>query len=143
MDDINVVKFSVEGLGDFEVYKEAPMKAILFQRRQQLAKLVGGMTELIEMECRLRKYQTSADESERKVADALALELMGLDGYIDMKLLIKKAPDKFDLDRLSNDEYGNLFVAFQQARGFFRDADGGKPQTPPTSAESNRQGKDT
>ena len=136
MDNSNVVTFNVEGLGDFEAYKEAPMKAILFQRRQQLAKLVGGMTELIEMECRIQKHQSSADEGDRKIADALALELMGLDGYIDMKLLIKKAPEKFDLDRLSNDEYGKLFVAFQQARGFFRNADGGKSKTTSPSAES-------
>jgi hypothetical protein len=136
MSSDNTVKFQVEGLGEFEAYKEAPQKAILFQRRQQLAKLVGSLPDLIEMECRLVKYQKSAVEDERKIADALAIDLMALEGYIDMKLLICNAPDKFDIDRLSESEYGKLLIAFQNARGFFRPADGGKPSAPTPSAKT-------
>jgi hypothetical protein len=135
MADDNVVKFSVEGLGSFEAYKEPPYKAILFQRRRALAEKLGGMIELIKIENDLRIYKDSTNENERRYADSLALELFALEGYIDLKTLICKTPEKFELDTLSEPDYGKLLLAFQKARGFFRETGGGEGATPSPTTE--------
>ena len=131
MNEKNVVKFSVEGLGDFTAYKEAPATTYLQDKRTELAKLVGGKVELIKMETAIRVYRDSTDVYEREVADATAYELIQANHILQLKGILLRVPKDFNLSALSFIHLDELWMAYEVAIGnFHAPGDQPKPEEP-------------
>ena len=136
MKDQNIIEFEVEGLGKFKAFKEVPAKTFFFDRRNELAKLLGGRVDLVRMESTMRLYANSTDPLEKKIADDLAYEMMRANGFLEIKNLLVQVPKGFNLDSVSGEEFDKLWVALESARGTFRQENARTPEGTPGSVES-------
>jgi hypothetical protein len=128
----NSLQFDVDGVGHFIVYKEAPIKALYFSGRNELAALVGGQGELADMEARIQKGKDSQDEIKQEVALKCASIITEAQTYLDLKALMIEAPKDFNINNPT--QFAKVAEAFNLARDFFRLADGKKtPETIPAS----------
>lgn len=143
MDPRNLIEFDVREIGHFKAYKEAPARTFFLQEREQLARLVGGLTELTKMESTARALKDSPDPIEKEQATALQWELFGARAYLELKNLLVEYPAGVTLESLDSDAMLEVYFALQKARGNFP---GRNQQTSdkvnPTGQAGNASAKD-
>jgi hypothetical protein len=127
----NVVEFEIPEIGSFKAYKEPPVAAFFFDRRTELAKLLGGRTELNKLESTVRLWRNSNDPLEKEIAFSASLEIIRADGILTMRECITDVPKGFSLSTMSSDQFDLLYAALEKARHPFRPGDGA--ETTPTS----------
>jgi hypothetical protein len=120
----NMLEFSVEGIGTFKVLKEPLARTLFFDRRAELAKLLGGRTELVRIESTVQQYAGSTDPLEKRIADGLAFELFRANAFLDLKNSLVESPRGFNIDTLKTEEFDAIWNALEVARGSFRKEDG-------------------
>jgi len=137
----NRVEFTVEGIGKIVAYKEPPATQALFSKRQELGKMVGGITELIKMESLIRAHRDSSNEAERDTALALMTELMRMNAYLNLRDCVLE-PRDFNVDKLTPEEFERVWSAYDQARGIFPEETGGDAEPDsPVAGSTGQPGK--
>ena len=121
--DSNNVEFTVEGIGDFVSYKEIPAKAFFMDRRTELAKVLGGRTELVKMEAMFSMYAKSSDPAEKEIAETILFDINRAEIYLDLKGLIIKAPKGFVIEGLTSNQMIALWEALEASRKPFQTPD--------------------
>ena len=127
----NVVEFEIPGIGSFKAFKEPPVAAFFFDRRTELAKLLGGRTELAKLESIVRLWRNSTDPLEKEMAFSASLEIFRADAILVMRECVVETPKGFSLSAMSSDQFDALYAALEKARHPFRPGDGS--ETPQTS----------
>lgn len=142
--ETNTVTFEVKGLGHFTAYKEEPVEPFWMDRRREIAKILGGRDELIKLERLHGQYAESKDMNDRDLATAAFLEIKRASMFVELKTVLIKTPDNFEVDSLSTEEYDKLWMALEAARGKFRSRDTGKSEADTgTSETGTRKRADT
>lgn len=124
MQNQSVVEFDVPGIGAFKAFKEPPIATFFFDRRTELAKLLGGRTELAKLESIVRLWRNSNDPLEKEMAFAASLEMVRADGILTIRECIMDAPKGFNLSAMSSEQFDALYAALEKARRPFRPSDG-------------------
>jgi len=127
----NVVEFEIPGIGSFKAFKEPPVAAFFFDRRTELAKLLGGRTELAKLESIVRLWGNSNDPLEKEMAFSASLDLYRADAILTIRECITDSPKGFSLTAMSSAQFDLLYDALEKARHPFRPGDGS--ETPQTS----------
>jgi hypothetical protein len=120
MDIPKQVDFTVDGYGTFTVLTEPPKPKMFYDERTELAKLVGGRVELLQMESMLGRYSASSDPAEKDLAERIKYELGTANILIDFKNRLVKAPDGFTLDGITRPEFDKVWLAMETALSTFR-----------------------
>ena len=120
--DTNTFEFSVEGIGTFQAYKEAPLSTFLstMNNRAELAKLCGGQVELAKIEATIGQLSGSSDPMEKDIAYRLTLDMMRAKSFLEMKSLIFELPKGIFIDSLTDEQFNKVYEAFESRRGSFR-----------------------
>lgn len=129
--------FTVEGIGTFEALGEYPATQ-LFKRRDELANVCGGIGQLIDLEARVRSYEGSQNPIEKDIFLNANLELIYRQTYVEMKKTLTKAPDKFVLDQLTDDQFDKLVAEYRKQKEFFRNPQKAEGSETVPSTESNK-----
>ena len=115
----NITEFDVEGLGHFKICKEAPVPTFFLDRRNEAAKLLGGLSTLIGLESEAEVRGASNDPIEKEKEKSLLWEINRAFFRVDWKQLLIESPKGFSLESLSAEEFNAVWLALERARRTF------------------------
>jgi hypothetical protein len=122
MQNGNIVEFEVPGVGRFKALKEPEADSFFMDRRTEIAKILGGRTELIKMEALAREYEKSTNSVEKEIFYGVQIELKRASMCIDVKTFITETPKGFSFEDTfaSADKFDALWLALETARRPFQ-----------------------
>lgn len=137
----NQFTFAAEGLGTFTSYIEPPAtQMMIFRERKEKADMVGGMLELHKMEAYMNAHRNSNSPEHNQAAYSVALNLLAVNNYLEIKRHIIDTPDNFAWESLTPNQFNVLYEAWEAKHGSFRQSSDQRKEKTPENAATQPEG---